>query len=212
MTLKATLRCAIVLTLFTTSHTFPFCYFFLSEFSFNFSLDIVWYILHSVCFSDAPQVSLRLGRTLDADNIRTGHEVNFECDVKSNPPALRLEWLHNVSSFPWCPEMFFHQSSNDHELNIIMHNLANYIPIKIVTYWNTLTATIVFRLKHLSLLFYQQLKIILEYMTMEGNWKELSICKRRSVWKICAIKGMANTLINEWYMINWDELLGPEGP
>ena len=47
--------------------------------------------------SDAPQVSLRLGRTLDADNIRTGHDVYFECDVKSNPPALRLEWLHNVS-------------------------------------------------------------------------------------------------------------------
>ena len=47
--------------------------------------------------SDAPQVSLRLGRTLDADNIRTGHDVYFECDVKANPPALRLEWLHNVS-------------------------------------------------------------------------------------------------------------------
>ena len=50
-----------------------------------------------LCLSDAPQVSLRLGRTLDPDNIKTGHDVYFECDVKSNPPALRLEWLHNVS-------------------------------------------------------------------------------------------------------------------
>ena len=62
--------------------------------------DLGWLLLSlffSSSFSDAPQVSLRLGRTLDADNIRTGHDVYFECDVKANPPALRLEWLHNVS-------------------------------------------------------------------------------------------------------------------
>ena len=53
--------------------------------------------MFSSLLSDAPQVSLRLGRTLDADNTRTGHDVYFECDVKANPPALRLEWLHNVS-------------------------------------------------------------------------------------------------------------------
>ena len=58
---------------------------------------IAFIIVFSFTFSDAPQVSLRLGRTLDADNIRTGHDVYFECDVKANPPALRLEWLHNVS-------------------------------------------------------------------------------------------------------------------
>ena len=57
-----------------------------------------------IFLSDAPQVSLRLGRTLDADNIRTGHDVYFECDVKANPPALRLEWLHNVSM----PLIFFY--------------------------------------------------------------------------------------------------------
>ena len=49
-------------------------------------------------FVDSPQVSLRLGRTLDADNIRTGHDVYFECDVKANPSPLRLEWLHNVNT------------------------------------------------------------------------------------------------------------------
>ena len=48
-------------------------------------------------FPDAPIASLRLGRNLDADNLRTGHDVYFECDVRANPPPLRLEWTHNVS-------------------------------------------------------------------------------------------------------------------
>jgi hypothetical protein len=50
-----------------------------------------------IVFPDAPQVSLRLGRTLDPDNLRTGHDVYFECDIKANPAPLRLEWLLNVS-------------------------------------------------------------------------------------------------------------------
>ena len=56
----------------------------------------------SLLFVDSPQVSLRLGRTLDADNIRTGHDVYFECDVKANPSPLRLEWLHNVNTWWRC--------------------------------------------------------------------------------------------------------------
>ena len=40
-------------------------------------------------------VSLRLGRKLDAEKIQTGHDVYFECDIKSNPSPLRLEWRHN---------------------------------------------------------------------------------------------------------------------
>ena len=58
--------------------------------------------LLSSSFVDSPQVSLRLGRTLDADNIRTGHDVYFECDVKANPSPLRLEWLHNVNTWWRC--------------------------------------------------------------------------------------------------------------
>ena len=62
-----------------------------------------WWLVSSlylslILISDSPQVSLRLGRTLDADNIRTGHDVYFECDVKANPSPLRLEWLHNVNT------------------------------------------------------------------------------------------------------------------
>ena len=42
-------------------------------------------------------MSLRLGRNLDADNLRTGHDVYFECHVRANPPPLRLEWMRDVS-------------------------------------------------------------------------------------------------------------------
>ena len=56
---------------------------------------IFTHFLFSSLFSDAPLVSLRLGRTLDPTNLHTGHDVYFECDVKANPPSLRLEWSHN---------------------------------------------------------------------------------------------------------------------
>jgi hypothetical protein len=53
-----------------------------------------------IIFADPPVVHLRLGRTLDPLSIQSGHDVYFECDVRANPPHLRLEWLHNVSRFP----------------------------------------------------------------------------------------------------------------
>ena len=48
-------------------------------------------------FIDKPRVSLRLGKSLDPDNLRTGNDVYFECDVKSNPMPHKLIWLHRVS-------------------------------------------------------------------------------------------------------------------
>ena len=48
-------------------------------------------------FIDKPRVSLRLGKSLDPDNLRTGNDVYFECDVKSNPMPHKLVWLHRVS-------------------------------------------------------------------------------------------------------------------
>ena len=47
-------------------------------------------------FSDKPRVSLRLGKSLDPDNLRTGNDVYFECDVKANPIPHKLVWLHRV--------------------------------------------------------------------------------------------------------------------
>ena len=47
-------------------------------------------------FADKPRVSLRLGKSLDPDNLRTGNDVYFECDVKANPIPHKLVWLHRV--------------------------------------------------------------------------------------------------------------------
>jgi len=45
-------------------------------------------------FADKPRVSLRLGKSLDPDNLKTGNDVYFECDVKANPIPHKLVWLH----------------------------------------------------------------------------------------------------------------------
>ncbi|CAH1124419.1 unnamed protein product [Ceutorhynchus assimilis] len=42
-----------------------------------------------------PIVDLSLGSTLNADDIKEGDDVYFECKVKANPPMRRLTWLHN---------------------------------------------------------------------------------------------------------------------
>ncbi|RZF42473.1 hypothetical protein LSTR_LSTR004392 [Laodelphax striatellus] len=42
-----------------------------------------------------PIVSLWLGSTLNASDIKEGDDVYFECHVKSNPPWRKLSWYHN---------------------------------------------------------------------------------------------------------------------
>ncbi|XP_050308280.1 nephrin [Anthonomus grandis grandis] len=42
-----------------------------------------------------PIVDLSLGSTLNANDIKEGDDVYFECKVKANPPMRRLTWLHN---------------------------------------------------------------------------------------------------------------------
>lgn len=49
--------------------------------------------------SDPPIVSLRLGSTLNADDIKEGDDVYFECHVRANPHWRRLTWLQDVSDF-----------------------------------------------------------------------------------------------------------------
>ncbi|KAJ8873852.1 hypothetical protein PR048_024688 [Dryococelus australis] len=44
---------------------------------------------------DPPIVSLRLGDTLNPDDIKEGDDVYFECHVKANPPWRKLSWMHN---------------------------------------------------------------------------------------------------------------------
>ncbi|XP_071454107.1 neural cell adhesion molecule 1-like [Hetaerina americana] len=42
-----------------------------------------------------PIVSLRLGSTLNPDDIKEGDDVYFECHVQANPPWRRLSWIHD---------------------------------------------------------------------------------------------------------------------
>ncbi|XP_065168056.1 neural cell adhesion molecule 2 [Atheta coriaria] len=42
-----------------------------------------------------PIVSLRLGSTLNPDDIKEGDDVYFECHIKANPHWHRLTWLHD---------------------------------------------------------------------------------------------------------------------
>ena len=46
--------------------------------------------------SDAPQVSLVLGRALKASNLKEGDDVYFDCLVKANPPPRRVVWKKEV--------------------------------------------------------------------------------------------------------------------
>jgi hypothetical protein len=42
-------------------------------------------------------VHLRLGASLDPDNIAEGNDVYFECTVTAKPKVYKVVWLHNVS-------------------------------------------------------------------------------------------------------------------
>ena len=57
------------------------------------------YFFHLI--SDPPQVSIQLGKSLVASDIREGVDVYFDCMVSANPtPKSKLvTWLHNVSTY-----------------------------------------------------------------------------------------------------------------
>lgn len=44
-----------------------------------------------------PVVTLRMGVTLNPDDIKEGDDVYFECIVKANPKAYKLAWFKDVS-------------------------------------------------------------------------------------------------------------------
>ena len=47
--------------------------------------------------ADVPVVSLKMGSSLNPDDIKEGDDVYFECNIRANPKAYRLAWFHNVS-------------------------------------------------------------------------------------------------------------------
>ena len=61
-------------------------------------------IKNYVFVSDPPQVSIQLGKSLVASDIREGVDVYFDCMVSANPPpkSKLVTWLHNVSIRHFC--------------------------------------------------------------------------------------------------------------
>ena len=49
--------------------------------------------------TDPPQVTIRMGKSLVASDIREGVDVYFSCVIRANPtPKTKIvTWLHNVS-------------------------------------------------------------------------------------------------------------------
>lgn len=44
-----------------------------------------------------PVVTLRMGSTLNPDDIKEGADVYFECKVRANPKEYKLAWFKDVS-------------------------------------------------------------------------------------------------------------------
>lgn len=47
-------------------------------------------------FVVAPIATLRLGSTLNAESLKEGDDVYFECSIQANPDVTRLVWKHEV--------------------------------------------------------------------------------------------------------------------
>lgn len=56
------------------------------------------HLLSCLCDSitDPPNVSLAMGRSLNAEGIKAGDDVYFDCHVDARPQANRIEWRRNV--------------------------------------------------------------------------------------------------------------------
>lgn len=46
-----------------------------------------------------PVVTLKMGSSLNPDDIKEGDDVYFECLIQSNPKPYKMSWYHNVSNF-----------------------------------------------------------------------------------------------------------------
>ena len=54
----------------------------------------------SFCFlSDKPKIAIKLGRSINAHQIKQGDDVYFECKVMAFPRVRKVNWLKNVSTF-----------------------------------------------------------------------------------------------------------------
>lgn len=46
-----------------------------------------------------PVVTLKMGSSLNPDDIKEGADVYFECLILSNPKPYKMSWFHNVSIY-----------------------------------------------------------------------------------------------------------------
>lgn len=44
-----------------------------------------------------PVVTLKMGSSLNPDDIKEADDVYFECHIRSNPKPYKMSWYHNVS-------------------------------------------------------------------------------------------------------------------
>jgi len=58
-------------------------------------------ISRCVYFADQPTTVLKMGSSLNPDDIKEGDDAYFECIVQSNPKPYKMSWFHNVSNNYW---------------------------------------------------------------------------------------------------------------
>lgn len=49
-------------------------------------------------FADTPIVTLKMGSSLNPDDIKEGDGVYFECNIRANPKPYKMTWYHDVSN------------------------------------------------------------------------------------------------------------------
>lgn len=49
-------------------------------------------------FTDAPILLLKMGSSLNPQNIKETDDVYFECYIRANPKVHKFDWYHNVST------------------------------------------------------------------------------------------------------------------
>ena len=84
----------------------------------SFSLHIRFETLRPI--QVAPMATLRLGPTLNAESIKEGDDVYFECSIQAYPDVLRLVWKHEVRRDQ---SAFFDTFSILNSLNVFRYTL-----------------------------------------------------------------------------------------
>lgn len=61
----------------------------------------MWYTVLTLFDLDVPESKIILGTSLEADTIREGTDVYFDCIINAHPPVYKVEWRHNVCNSNW---------------------------------------------------------------------------------------------------------------